>query len=365
MATTRTQAQIQADINYNNETIPGCSISTGNTAPANYSIFLPANHWQNNVGALGSIAFKNCYVECKYCGNRALLGNGGYIISNIKLASNPPTSYNNHYFHCVNNLYYAGNLTTMNPTATYYVSISASISEIRNKMLHMNHRAAYTRNPSLVNKYRTELNEAIARDNAVSSFDSLYNTASNASNSSTLSSHISTLNGYLSSIGTNAGTSSSYYTSRSSRMSTLNSKLTTLRNQENAEAQRNTNANNAASSFDNLHNSISGDISTVTSDNLSSLQSYLNTVSSNSSTSDSRYTTRKTKYDTLKREYDVYQIRLSNLSQVGTNIAGINTAITNTKNTVLPEIVTGYSNTYNTGRDVYQIVVEKINDLKQ
>ena len=113
-----------------------------------------------------------------------------------------------------------------------------------------------------------------------------------------------------------------------------------------------------------MHNSISGDISTVTSNNLSTLQSYLNTISSNSSTSDSRYTTRKTKYDTLKRDYDLYQIRISNLSQVGTNIAGINTAITNTKNTVLPEMGTKYNNTYNTGRSVYNAVLEKINYLK-
>lgn len=88
---------------------------------------------------------------------------------------------------------------------------------------------------------------------------------------------------------------------------------------------------NAVSNFDNLYNSISGNISTVTSSNLSTLISYLSTISSNSSTSDSRYTTRKTKYDTLNNKKNALDAAIVAFDNLNLNTTPNNTTAAEAK----------------------------------
>lgn len=109
--------------------------------------------------------------------------------------------------------------------------------------------------------------------------------------------------------------------------STLDSKISTY----NANETRNNNANSAASSFDSLYNTISGNINSLTSGNLSSLQSYLNTISSNSSTSDSRYTTRKTKYDTLNNKKNALDAAIVAFDNLNLSTTPNNTTATEAK----------------------------------
>lgn len=300
MATTRTQAQIQSDIN-NNQRCPGVTNSS--------LVGVSGDRVGDGPNDLDWYGYK---VICSHC----------QTWTRVKVVS---ARWNNNGFSYPEPTIVSSSISG----TTANVTINVNVLGQHTKSTTINHKT-YSVPSTLTN----ELNEARARDNAVSSFDSLYTTASRATSSSTLSSNISTLNSYLNTIRTYAGTSSSYYTSRSSQVSSLNNKLTTLRNQESAaaaEAQRNTNANNAASSFDSLYNSISGNISNVTSDNLSSLQAYLNTISSNSSTSDSRYTTRKTKYDTLNNKKNALDAAITAFDNLNLNTTPNNTTAAEAK----------------------------------
>ena len=164
MATTRTQAQIQSSLNTAKQTTGICPYHNVTITSSNWNSILNATFYYSYVNTVGSNRNYDWYVRlnCKKCGIQLL---NSYVRAEPDTPSHTNGAWNINLTISGNTLYLSWKITGVNRTGTWRYNLPISGISHNNISQQVDQ--------SLVNRYTTELNEAIARDNAELAFDRL------------------------------------------------------------------------------------------------------------------------------------------------------------------------------------------------